>query len=51
MHALGQQLPPAVHRHIHASRGVFVPGQFGTFPEVHSQNGTRPYLGTALPVV
>jgi len=32
MHALGQQLPHDVHRHLNASHGVFVPGQFGTFP-------------------
>lgn len=51
MHALGQQIPPDVHQHLHASHGVFVPGQFGTFPEVHSQRGTRPYLGTGLPEV
>lgn len=51
MHALGQQLARDVHQHLHASHGVFVPGQFGTFPEVHSQNGTRPYLGTGLPEV
>jgi hypothetical protein len=28
-----------------------VPGQFGTFPEEHSQSGIRPYLGSGLPDV
>jgi hypothetical protein len=48
MHALGQQLPHDVHRHLNASHGVFVPGQFGTFPEEHSQSGIQPYLGSGL---
>ena len=39
MHALGQQLPHDVHCHLNASHGVFVPKQFGTFPEEHSQSG------------
>jgi hypothetical protein len=51
MHALGQQLPHDVHRHLNASHGVFVPGQFGTFPEEHSRTGTQPYLGSGLPHV
>jgi len=51
MHALGQQLPHDVHRHLNASHGVFVPGQFGTFPEEHSQSGIQPYLGSGLPDV
>ncbi|MCF2166516.1 hypothetical protein KVP04_02165 [Halobacterium salinarum] len=51
MHALGQQLPHDVHRHLNASHGVFVPGQFGRFPDEHSQSGIRPYLGSGLPDV
>ena len=30
---------------------MFVPGQFGTFPEEHTQSGIRPYLGSGLPDV
>ncbi len=48
-HALGQQLPHEVHQHLHASHGIFVPGQFGTFPDWHSQSGSRPHLGSNLP--
>jgi len=51
MHALGQQLPHDIHQHLNASHGVFVPGQFGTFPEEHSQSGIQPYLGSGLPDV
>ena len=51
MHALGHQLPDDVHQYLNASHGIFVPGQFGRFPEAHSQNGVRPYLGSGLPVV
>jgi hypothetical protein len=51
MHALGQQLPRDIHQHLNASHGIFVPGQFGTFPEEHSQSGIRPYLGSGLPDV
>ena len=51
VHALGQQLPYEIHRHLHASHGMFVPGQFGRFPDDHSQNGSHPYLGGGLPDV
>lgn len=51
LHALGQHLPYDVHHHLYASHGIFVPGQFGTFPKEHSQNGVRPYLGSGLPTV
>lgn len=49
--ALAQRLPSRVHRRLHASHGMFVPGQFGRFPEKHSQDGSRPYIGTLLPEV
>ena len=51
LHALGHQIPHDLHQHIHASHGMFVPGQFGQFPETHSQDGVRPYLGSGLPDV
>ena len=51
MHALGQHISHDLHQHLHASHGIFVPGQFGTFPEEHSQSGIRPYLGSGLPDV
>ena len=51
LHALGQRLSPDRHQQLHASHGIFVPGQFGTFPAAHSQDGIRPYLGAGLPDV
>ena len=51
LHALGQKLDPETHAEISASHGMFVPGQFGTFPDEHSQSGIRPYLGSGLPDV
>ena len=51
LHALGQRLDPGTHAALSASHGVFVPGQFGTFPEEHTQSGIRPYLGSGLPDV
>ena len=51
LHALGQRLDPETHAALSASHGVFVPGQFGTFPEEHTQSGVRPYLGSGLPNV
>ncbi|NGM71417.1 hypothetical protein G6M89_20880 [Natronolimnobius sp. AArcel1] len=51
LHALGQHVPHESHQHLHASHGMFVPGQFGQFPDEHSQSGVRPYLGSGLPDV
>ena len=51
LHALGQHLEPETHAAVSASHGVFVPGQFGAFPEEHTQSGVRPYLGSGLPDV
>ena len=51
LHALGQSLSRDTHQSLHASHGMFVPGQFGRFPEEHSQSGIRPYLGAGLPDV
>jgi len=48
LHALGQHLDPETHAKLSVSHGVFVPGQFGTFPDEHSQSGIRPYLGSGL---
>jgi hypothetical protein len=51
LHAFGQRFSYDVHRYLHASHGVFVPGQFGRVPDEHSQTGVRPYLGSGLPAV
>jgi len=51
MHALGQQLPQNIHQHLHASHAIFVPGQFGAYPDAHSQSGARPFMGASQPPV
>lgn len=51
LHALGPHLDPETHAALSASHGVFVPGQFGTFPDEHSESGVFPYLGASLPEV
>jgi len=48
LHALGQHLNPETHAKISASHGVFVPGQFGKYPDEHSQSGIHPSLGSSL---
>jgi len=50
-HALDQQLSHERRTSIHASHGIFVPGQFGRFPEEHSKKGVKPYLGSSIPDV
>ena len=51
LHALAHRLPTDVPESLQSSHGVFVPGQFGTFPQEHSQTGARPGLGGFLPAV
>jgi hypothetical protein len=51
LHAIGQCLSSKTHAELSASHGIFVPGQFGRFPDDHSQSGARPYLGSSLPDV
>ena len=46
-HALGHRLPSAVRQTLRASHGMFVPGQYGTFPDEHSQSGSHPAFGTS----
>lgn len=48
MHALGQKLPSEQLDQLRASHGMFVPGQFGTYPGQHSQTGARPCMGSTL---
>jgi hypothetical protein len=51
LHALAHRLQGDVPESLQASHGIFVPGQFGTFPEDLSQTGARPGLGGVLPPV
>lgn len=46
--ALAPRLPADSRHHLRASHGMFVPGEYGTFPEAHSQRGSHPAFGTGL---
>ena len=48
IHALGHHLPDEHLDQLQASHGIFVPGQFGTYPDDHSQTGARPCMGSTL---
>lgn len=51
LHAIAPDLSYEQQRQLSVSHGIFTPGQFGRFPNEHSQNGTRPGLGSTLPDV
>lgn len=51
LHAIGHQLTHDDAKRLNASHGMFVPGQFGTYPEEHAQDGMLPYMGATLPDV
>ncbi len=46
--ALARQLSTELTRALHVSPGVFVPGEYGSYPDAHSQSGGVPYMGTGL---
>lgn len=48
VHALGQRIPGDRLDVLQASHGIFVPGQFGSYPDEHSQSGARPCMGSTL---
>jgi hypothetical protein len=50
-HALAAELDYETSQHLRASHGMFVPGDYGTYPEPHSQSGMKPYMGASLPTV
>ncbi|WP_226908665.1 hypothetical protein [Haloferax massiliensis] len=49
--ALAQSLPRDIRCSIHASHGMFAPGQFGVYPDEHSKLRAHPSMGAALPEV
>jgi hypothetical protein len=46
--ALARRVDAATRQALHVSHGVFVPGEYGSYPDEHSQTGGVPYLGTGL---
>jgi len=51
LHAIAPDLSYEQQRDLNVSHGVFTPGQFGSFPDEHTQAGSRPALGSTLPDV
>ncbi len=49
--ALATCVDATTRRSVHVSHGVFVPGEYGTFPEAASQEGYADKLGQSLPAV
>jgi len=48
LHAIADQLTYDEQRRLRVSHGMFTPSQFGRYPDEHSQNGTRPALGSSI---
>jgi len=46
--AIARRVDGAVGQRLCASMGVFIPGEYGAYPEWHSQSGGVPYMGTGL---
>jgi len=46
--ALARRVDDPVCRSLRVSNGVFVPGEFGSYPDEHSQSGGVPYMGAGL---
>lgn len=46
--ALARRVDARTRQALNVSTGVFVPGEFGSYPAEHSQSGGVPYMGTGL---
>lgn len=46
--ALARRVDARTRQALNVSTGVFVPGEFGSYPGEHSQSGGVPYMGTGL---
>lgn len=49
--AIARRVDERTRRALHVSHGVFVPGEYGEYPDAHSQNGYAGKLGQSLPDV
>jgi hypothetical protein len=47
--ALARRVDEATRRALHVSHGVFVPGEYGEYPDAHSKSGYAGKLGQSLP--
>jgi hypothetical protein len=46
--ALARRVDARARRALNVSTGVFVPGEYGSYPDEHSHSGGVPYMGTGL---
>jgi len=46
--AVARRVDARARQALHVSMGVFVPGEYGAYPNEHSHSGGVPYLGTGL---
>lgn len=46
--AIARRLDAATRQALCVSHGVFVPGEYGSYPDEHLQSGGVPYMGTGL---
>jgi len=49
LHALASDLSFREQREVSVSHGIFVPGEYGVYPDEHSQTGGHPNFGHVLP--
>ena len=49
--AVARRVDEATRRSLHVSHGVFVPGEYGEYPDAHSESGYAGKLGKSLPDV
>lgn len=47
-HAIAAATDGDITYDLRASHGIFVPGDYGTYPDEHSQSGMKPYMGASL---
>ncbi|MFA9516912.1 hypothetical protein ACERIT_06800 [Halopenitus sp. H-Gu1] len=46
--ALARRVDAETRQSLQVGHGVFLPGEYGSYPDAHSQSGGVPYLGTGL---
>jgi hypothetical protein len=49
--AIARRVDDEARRSLHVSHGVFLPGEYGEYPDDHSQDGYAGKLGQSLPAV
>ncbi|MFC6874202.1 hypothetical protein [Halobellus marinus] len=50
-HAIARRADDQTRQHLHVSHGQFVPGEYASFPDSHSNPGSAGKQGGSLPAV